>query len=518
MPPLGLHRHDAKLNPSSLRKTLDAHRDANRDSLVRKVLQENTTGETTTLRPKVPYADPDELVTLTSRKHLINLNIRSKKKLRKSEGSQSGEDARFDYRENHVGQSVPLTPSWGTASEGESMFVPWMGHRELFDGRVPSSAREALNWEIRAFETFISPSKEETEAARLAVDDIGKIIRRIDGRLQVNLVGSRANGLATPLSDIDINITHPSLAPRNKDQPTGIDYSNRQRSRVIEMIQRIHHVLSRGRNGANIFEASHYVTHAKVPICVGKHLPTGLKYQVQSTSSAQTSLAYARSYQDEFPTLRALFWLLKHLLHVRGLDEGRTHGLGGYPTLIMLVAALKMGAGSYNGNDVGGQLLYLLDFYTKHDFSKYCIFVQPLELVLKRPATKTLSSSEKTLMQSEDDEVAREAAWRNDFMRKTFASDNQKGRGYLMCLQDPADPFNNLGANAWKIKHIQATLVHLKRMLDQNLEIFAGLIGAKGRDARTIRNFSLLRPLIGANYTEFLKARTKLRIGGERVP
>ncbi|KAL9108399.1 MAG: hypothetical protein Q9227_006860 [Pyrenula ochraceoflavens] len=488
--PFGEVKRDPKLIPSSLRQTLDAHRDANRASVIRKVPHHVQSPEHGQAFASADSLDRDEPINSPPPR------MKSTQKIKLG--------MKNDYRQGKV---VELTPEWAYDTNQKSLQLPWMDNLKDMDKGIPSSGRQRLDDEIRAFEAFIAPTEEEVSGARAVFDDIQKIAQGIQTPVEGELIGSRANGLAAPLSDVDVNLP---LPPRSNKRKIG----KTDRRSVTDLLWDVHRAMSLSKSGSGIFEPTYVVASARVPICYGIHIPTGLKYQISCTGSMEASLAYVRAYQDEFPTLRTLFLLFRHMLQIRGLDQGSAHGIGGYPTLIMLVAALKFGEGTYDRNDTGSQLLFILNFYTQHSFEKYGISVQPPKIFSKSQAQRTASKSQRALLDADDGAISEEAI-------KTYALSAKRRRHerpYLMCLIDPANPFNDLGSSAWRIKDIQVTLLDLRKKLNQNLHFMRSCIQAKNRNPSLIQGFSLLRPLVGADYTVFNQARAKLRYSSGTDP
>lgn len=78
---------------------------------------------------------------------------------------------------------------------------------------------------------------------------------------------------------------------------------------------------------------------------------------------------------------------------------------------------------------------------------------------------------------------------------------------YLLCLQDPADPFNDLGKKGSAIKHVQATF----RTLHKDLEIRFAREGHPEKPERMLRKF------VGRCDQIYEESRTKLDLFGADV-
>jgi DNA polymerase sigma len=73
-------------------------------------------------------------------------------------------------------------------------------------------------------------------------------------------------------------------------------------------------------------------------------------------------------------------------------------------------------------------------------------------------------------------------------IQNNYLEFNDPKAPFFLCLEDPADPFNDLGRKAFAWKHIQATFEHMATQLQRELAKPAGDIPPYT---------SLLAPLIG---------------------
>jgi hypothetical protein len=71
-----------------------------------------------------------------------------------------------------------------------------------------------------------------------------------------------------------------------------------------------------------------------------------------------------------------------------------------------------------------------------------------------------------------------------------------KAQPYLLCLQDPANPLNDLGAKAFAIKHIQAVFRRAKSNLEKQIQAFEASPPSRARKDRW-RRMALLDTLVG---------------------
>lgn len=429
--------------------------------------------------------------------------------MNKAEGEQKPADTKsLRYRGIHLlrfrpdecrygGAVQSVIEEWSTKTgRSETTDNPWMRFPPLArKTSTPFSAIDALAQEVKDFEVYLTPVSEELAAADNALEDLQDAIKMVDPALTASMIGSRANSLARPLSDIDVNLSTPDF-PISQLQ-TKSPWSRKARNKARKLITEVHQALMPDkRGGGSRFRPEELVLRTKVQITIGHHVSSGLKYQVQCTTSAPQSLEYAKLYLKEIPTLRPIFWVVQQMLQMRGLTDGSKQGVGSYTLLMMIVAALKLGQDRYKPHDVGSQLMHVLDFYSDFDFYENGIIVQP-PLLINRVLKHDVFSNQH--------DVASPAA------HQMFYSKRREERPYLMVLQDPADLHNNLGSNVFNIKHIQATIKDVKDKLETSMRVWT-TFKTKGVQAQP--QISLLSPLVGGNYATFQETRSKLRSFG----
>lgn len=80
---------------------------------------------------------------------------------------------------------------------------------------------------------------------------------------------------------------------------------------------------------------------------------------------------------------------------------------------------------------------------------------------------------------------------------------------YMLCLQDPADPENDLGRKGYGFKHIQATLKHLHTNIVKAL--------STQKQAHALGNFSILDEAIGPCFERFQGRRAMAEDFGRKA-
>lgn len=443
-------RDEPNVDPDSLRNTLEAHRAANRASLIVKIVGKGSRRQPIVVPSLIGRDErPEKLWGSRARSPRVpsaTAKTRSKNK---------------QLREGESG--TQLLAQWNPSPETRSSeMYPWMKYMKQSPGTEPEgrlTGVEQLDREIDAFFSYSQASPQEERAAEQALRDISMAIAEIDSELKVDIVGSRATGLHSPLSDIDINVS--TSTPRTS------------KTSAVKILKRIaEHLLSPANNRGR-FRSVVCLSRPRVPILTVRHAPTYLEVQVQSTVDVFLSKEQAMTYVNEFPTLQRLFLVLKQMLGMRGLNRGTNGGLTSYPLLVMIVAALKFSEGKFDRRDAGGQLLFFLDMYSDIDFNQTAISFFPLQYIVKRhphisvmpQARSAARALENKLQESVDSGLAVQ----DIDARRSFAT-LQPAAEFLMCLQDPANVQKDLGRAAFRIREIQTTFIHIREKLKSDLK------------------------------------------------
>lgn len=488
--------NDGKINPLSLRGTLEAHREANRASLIVKVSE---AGKRSSLNIGPNLSNYTKVSSRRRFTPFVKLRIQRDKR-----------KAVLDYE----GASRSLTAQWMMEpSSSIKTRMPWWWRRNLL-ALKPALARhvpasDQLTAEILAFEEYKTPTSDELLAAELAISDLRSCIASIGSPWKVDVIGSRGSGLATPLSDIDLNVAHP-----DGGNSTGTPLEQKQASKQLAALYAALPKTATYRVASDSFPvyASSFVRQAQVPIIIGEHARTNLKFQIQCTGDCFGSMEHAKAYEQEYPTLRPLYMVLRQMLDIRGLSTGSLGGMGSYPLLIMIVAALKFSEGKVGRREAGKQLIFFMDMYSKIDFYTQGVSLTPLEYVVKHKPTEPLLQRKMGVGPPAPDQgplISDPASLDKDDLeaRKWFSLLNTS-EPYLMCLQDPSKPAHDLGRQVKLIKHVQAVFVEASRKLNE------AIIGWDTtdwtRNHRAQSNFAMLDWCIGADYGVFEAERGHL--------
>jgi hypothetical protein len=532
--------HATLIDPSSLRKSLEAIRASNRTRLIRKVDQEGKTVERLSLpqilrddinsgdaqredigddstkvaaQPPIPFrkVDPRDKfhVRRSPPKRRVALVPGNGKPKVESAGSaikalatedldgnseraqrqkgdafksprkppvapyQSGSERtappRRDGTQNtRVGEVANILPEWQPRGvHPVQQKYPWVMHMDEESRTKVVPATERLEAEIASFERFFTPTEAEDQLTQQLMRELQKTLDDSGFEFTAELIGSRANGLASPLSDLDIN-----LIPKGQARPDVLadrEFSQKQLARLRRILKP-----RRMTDNHNNIHALQSVPHARVPILKAFHPLSGLEIQFQMSNQGFNTTTYAKSFVREFPSLRAVFLILRQFLTIRGLNHGFAGGLTSYPLLNMVVAAMhsQESEGQFSG-ELAADFMYVLTFWTDLDLSKHGVAVTPFEIV---------------------------------------PLDTKRRWNGRMYLRDPADPSHDLGISSSRILDVQASLQQARRNLSRKMAAWDhhAASGVEHIDLNDKEGAPLLGAFLLGDYKQFLMERSLL--------
>lgn len=366
--------------------------------------------------------------------------------------------------------------------------IPWATGATAPEAKP--TAAQVLDLEIAAFCNHMMPTTEEHAARSYVRNNIWNIIEAIFKNENENIVpytfGSNYTRLAMPYSDIDIGVFVPANIGNPLEQP----------------MTKLFNCLKRGNDYM-------LVVHRGPPnaIITAQHKHTGIDVQIIAKGKPGMQDRVVEAYLRKIPNLRQLYTVVRTAFGIRGFVDPYVGGISAYGTSIMLVAALtRRGTPPQVHESLTAQLLHFLSFWAEFDTTKYGITVpknQPAKLFKKiQPDMSSSDTSERL-------KNIKAARRRKDEAR---AGQYRIGRvvprqPYLLCLQDPANPINDLGANCHAIKHIQQTC---KSMHYQLVNYMAKYDAAELDSELRNGGFSLLLPLVGRSHEVYAERRERM--------
>ncbi|OIW11533.1 hypothetical protein TanjilG_26899 [Lupinus angustifolius] len=262
-----------------------------------------------------------------------------------------------------------------------------------------------LHKEIVDFSEFLSPTPEEKAARDTAIESVFGVIRHIWPHCQVEVFGSFRTGLYLPTSDIDVVILKAGLP----NPQMGLN------------------ALSRALSQRGIAKKIQVIGKARVPIIKFVEKRSGVSFDISfDIDSGPKAAEYIQEAVAKWPPLRPLCLILKVFLQQRELNEVYSGGIGSYALLAMLMALLRNIRESQISaeHNLGVLLVHFFDIYGRK------LNTSDVGVSCNGAGTFFLKSS------------------------KGFTSN--KGRPYLIGIEDPQAPDNDIGKSSFNYFQIRS--------------------------------------------------------------
>ena len=277
-----------------------------------------------------------------------------------------------------------------------------------------------LHHEIVDFCRYLEPTAEESSARTAAVERVRGAVLSIWPGARFEVHGSFATGMYLPNSDIDAVILGSGCkSPATCLKALALSLSRKGMARKIQLIAK-----------------------ARVPIVKFEERPSGFQFDVSfDVANGPASAEIVRANMRRFPALRPLTTVLKAFLQQRALNEVYTGGVGSYALLCMVMAHLQLhdsketayswaGDGGGEAADEGCLGVLLIDFFE--------LYGRRLNM----------------------EEVGVSCRGGGAFFAKKDKTWSDPGRPFLLAIEDPQDPTNDLGRNSYGVRQIKSAFEH----------------------------------------------------------
>ncbi|KAI9707105.1 MAG: hypothetical protein M1836_000065 [Candelina mexicana] len=528
--------HDGDIKVNSLKDTLEAHRATNLASRIRKVnATANYQPDFLRIKPQpqlnIKYVDGSVnsgwqhggIAKRIEPKRRIemgfpNLNLAPIASSRSDAATASSSDSEARYRsinrsKNHaVGRktldytgrnTLPLSTYSADISQALITASPWLEKDVVKQAR--SDPFHRLHAEILAFHDLMRLDHNEVSARDCLVQSLEAIVDRLLPGTRLEVFGSTVTGISLPTSDIDLQIIDPdtekSILERGPSsrRPQSLRFLRRQ-------LETFKNVFTEGKQFHSII-----IRHGRVPVVAATHRRSGLDIQISTTNNQLASQEYVKNYLVEFPTIRPLFVVVRRMLQMRGLTEVYEGGLGSYSIFMMIVAFLKLHPPFRTDEfPLGRQLRDFFSFYAEFKVYQHGLSIEPPLKFPKYPVggKPTLNVKEAIAIDSV-------------LQGRQQISVIDESQPYLLCLQDPANPKNDLGKKAYGIKHIRKTFSIARRSIDECIRIWednqSKASSSEDVEYAALEKAGLLWPVVGGNYHSFERHREKIRRYGKEM-
>lgn len=305
-------------------------------------------------------------------------------------------------------------------------------------------------------------------------------------------------GLAGPLSDVDFNIQLPASKGTAKEISSSTHPHHLKSG--LSILRRFEQALRADACYRDVL----LMNATRLPVLEALDRRTGLMIQCVSRPLGQGD-EYCKYYIQEYPQLRPLHALLSQSLRNAELYS-RSHGnIGSYALFVMILTALTHAREHFQNKELGPQLFHVLGFWADADLLSNGYAADPPRVFPKYSRSVTNRPEEEPLANGESSMAG---------IRTLVLKNLQEYKAvskplYRLCLQDPANHFNDLGRSAYQIRNLQT---NFRKALD---DIYALAQAWDGRSLKERSEFPfqmcLLRPLVGSNWQPFVVARERLQ-------
>ncbi|GMP65773.1 hypothetical protein CsSME_00026433 [Camellia sinensis var. sinensis] len=254
-----------------------------------------------------------------------------------------------------------------------------------------------LHKEILDFCEFLSPTPEEQASRNAAVECVFDVVRYIWPNSKVEVFGSFKTGLYLPTSDIDVVI----LGSDIKTPQIGLQ------------------ALARALSQRGIAKKIQVIAKARVPIVKFVEKRSGVAFDISfDLQNGPKAAEFIKNAVSKMPPLRPLCLILKVFLQQRELNEVYTGGIGSYALLAMLIAMLRSLSEqqAYPEHNLGILLVNFFDIYGRK-----------------------LNTSD----------IGVSCNGEGTFFLKSSRGFTVKGRPFLLSIEDPQAPENDIGKNSF---------------------------------------------------------------------
>ncbi|KAK9269742.1 hypothetical protein L1049_001520 [Liquidambar formosana] len=277
-----------------------------------------------------------------------------------------------------------------------------------------------LHKEILDFCDFLSPTPEEQTSRNTAVESVFDVIRYIWPNCKVEVFGSFKTGLYLPSSDIDVVI----LGSDIRTPQIGLQ------------------ALSRALSQRGIAKKIQVIAKARVPIIKFVEKKSGVAFDISfDVQNGPRAAEFIKDAISKWPPLRPLCLILKVFLQQRELNEVYSGGVGSYALLAMLIAMLQSFHERHASpeHNLGILLVNFFDFYGRK-------------------------------LNTSDVGVSCNGA--GTFFSKSSKGFLNRGRPFLISIEDPQAPDNDIGKNSFNYFQIRSAFAMAFSTLTNTRTIF----------------------------------------------
>jgi non-canonical poly(A) RNA polymerase PAPD5/7 len=224
--------------------------------------------------------------------------------------------------------------------------------------------------EIDKFHQFSELNYYENLARKHVVQQVQEHVRRTLSNYTLEVFGSERTGLAMATSDIDLRLIA-NEALRNPARSSRNVPRNQRHAEIHKL--RMLYWKNLHRHKAYLLPQLQYARHPLVSL---QDRQSGLDVQIVLANDTSLQRRFVKDYMEEYPYLRQLFYVVKTIFDVRGLNDVFRGGFGSYTIFMMIVASIRHNP--HPRNDAAGGLVNFLKFYRDFDTTEKGLSIEPV--------------------------------------------------------------------------------------------------------------------------------------------
>ncbi|KAF3926849.1 hypothetical protein ABW20_dc0102970 [Dactylellina cionopaga] len=322
--------------------------------------------------------------------------------------------------------------------------------------------------QIIDFYDYIKPQSYEHIVRHDLVRRLRALVQRYWQDADIQAFGSFAAEIYLPTSDMDVVLLSKQFLTSGRPK-----YNTTNEIRKLVRILRNSSLPQEGTLAA--------ITGAKVPIIKYKDRLTGLSVDISfENPSGLIANRTFRQWKEIYPEMPKLALLLKHFLSIRKINEPFNGGLGSFSLICMIISLLQLMPEASSGN-----------WHEGKDVSLGRILMEFLELYGTKFNTVTTGIR------------VREPGY---FQKTRRREHFNPGKPFLLSIEDPNDPNNNISKASYRILDILKEFSKASRDLNTKMNQLHGM----PFDLR--KHESVLAPMIGGyNYSPITQQRRTMK-------
>lgn len=267
----------------------------------------------------------------------------------------------------------------------------------------------SLHREIELFAELVRPTAEEERMRADVVARLGALVHELWPAAEMTLYGSCVTGTCLPMSDVDVVVAVDTPYPPLP-------------------------VLGAALRERFACGALDELPAARVPLIKLRDAPSQLAVDISfNAQTGPRNSAVVCRLLARHREARPLIFVLKYLLYFHALNEVYTGGLGSYALTLMVVAHIQREQPHRppgTAPDLGALLVSFLRFYgVELDYERHGV----------------------ALRRDDDDDAAAATGTGPTLFAKRERGWLDADKPYLLALEDPSDPDNDVGRGAFRI-------------------------------------------------------------------